>query len=294
MTSAIAAPASPAPRDNRPVVGESVRFDGSTAQITRISPDGLADLIAYGTDGRPRFHSGIESGWQLGQWLTDADWEAGRPRSDLELVAEALARGDRAPEVGAWVTVAMNLAPMGPHSLIRSGIHIFPCRGKIREVFSMTLIDVDVFPVEPPEDPVQPDWPIQVNLRSVHASKANATQTALGFRESWAYPEEGLIVEFGGPTVQIHDIIPPYTCGACKKRVKRITPIFIGHLPLKNDPFGTQTPDKNICDNCLADAKDLLGIEPPPDPVPIVGPDPFADDEDESPGRFENFQLNNA
>ena len=247
-----------------PVVGGPIVVDTFAGTITRViepgKPDGPIDACYY-ESGKPRFASAISHGFDSNQWRWPDEHEALRPRSALELVSEAIGRGERAPVKGAAVIFGRNIATNIHH------VQIEPTRGRIRTVHSMTELDVDVFTKFPPDDPMQPDHPVRVDVRSTHAAAQNLHLEKLGHPDGWCWPDEELIRPFG--PFERADIHKSYKCTRFKDGTKRVTPIYVGNDPRDTNLYGLDRTAASLCGPCTDAIRSFLAdvVGNPEDPT---------------------------
>lgn len=255
-----AGPRQPQPGDT------DVMFDGLSAQILDVYPDGSVDLI-YSDSGRRRIADRIRRGLGPGLWAFAADAEAVRPRTPMELVAEAKARGERVPEIGALVSYGFHVlaSPIANYSIIE----VEPRRARITAVYGLDDVALEVYEADLPEDLEEPERVTKVVLTCKRATALPPAVALQGCKDSWDWPG-GLIKRFG--PVNLQDLFPRHQCTRCGLGVNLVTNVFLGdpkpqQIGLSVVGLSTK-PDAVLCDDCTRAARSALA------PLLVDAPEP--------------------
>jgi hypothetical protein len=235
-------------------VGSTVRYLGVDAVVIAIAdpnnPRSSVDVVYCDPTlgGQRRIASDIEHGGLLSQWITQAEVDAGRPLTPLELVEAARLRGEQVPEVGAVVYFARSEGAFGTCLINRRRMGITAVHS-LTEVDGIVLADRDL-----EGDPEAPDVPLALHgivTRSRHASEATDWTKAEFMKGCWSYTSEDLIPEQSGPHRWV-DVHPPYVCDSCKSRCVNVLPITIGQTT------GAKAKTLSLCPVCHTAAMELL------------------------------------
>ncbi len=262
-------------------VGDVVILDGSEATITKVTGDTgprinhldpatvpTFDVISY-VDGRPKFSPNSKRGHGPGEILTREEFEAGRPRTDLELVEEAIVRGERAPMPGLWIVASLDL------SRDPNRVHRIPTRARVHSVASMSKISAWIYAPQPPEDPTLEDLPIAAFPEQVqHVSVQPAANATLGGPGSWCYADEDLIVAVG--PIDRGELTPAFVCSRCNSGCQRVTPVFLdADQDLGSNPFEIRA-DRSVsklCPKCTEALRAFLKLAKAKPPARVAAPD---------------------